>query len=261
MGNGLEPGADRPALADRLSRRRDDAHQPRGRLPGALRPGPRRAATRADRLPAHRTGAAGAAGANPPRQVLRHARDPDQPASGGGGRPGGAGTLGGRLDHRLEPLGHRHARGAHDALHDAAAPAAQGGLRHRRARQERAAAGRTRCRGGARGDHPHDHNLARAAATVSDLGPGCGDEPARAATDRGRRSGVLLRSPQPVAARHEREHQRAFAPVLPEGHRSQHARCRRPRGRGGCPQRQAAQDAWREDTGRGAGPSPAIQSH
>src|SRR5690349_10196199 len=37
----------------------DDAHRPRGRPPGAPRPGSRRAALRADRPPAHRTGAAG----------------------------------------------------------------------------------------------------------------------------------------------------------------------------------------------------------
>ena len=30
---------------------------------------------------------------------------------------------------------------------------------------------------------------------------------------------LLLRPPQPLAARHEREHQRAAAPVLPQGHR------------------------------------------
>jgi IS30 family transposase len=38
--------------------------------------------------------------------------------------------------------------------------------------------------------------------------------------------GVLLRSAQPVAARHEREHQRAAAAVLPEGHRPERARRR-----------------------------------
>ena len=75
MGYGVEPAADRRAPAARLPGRRGDADQPRGHLPGALRPGPRRAAARADRVPAHRPGAAGAAGAHARTgQVLRHAR-------------------------------------------------------------------------------------------------------------------------------------------------------------------------------------------
>ena len=55
---------------------------------------------------------------------LRHPRGPDQRAPGGGGRPGGAGALGGRPHPRAGQLGDRHAGGAHDAVHDAAAPAA-----------------------------------------------------------------------------------------------------------------------------------------
>ena len=63
-----------------------DADQPRGHLPGALRPGPRGAAARADRLPADRPGPAGAAGAHARAgQVLRHPGGDDQPAPGGGG--------------------------------------------------------------------------------------------------------------------------------------------------------------------------------
>jgi IS30 family transposase len=58
--------------------------------------------------------------------------------------------------------------------------------------------------------------LPRAAAPITDLGSGRRDGPARAAADRHRPAGVLLRSAQPVAARHQREHQRAAAPVLPE---------------------------------------------
>ena len=51
---------------------------------------------------------------------------------------------------------------------------------------------------------------------------------------------------QPLAARHEREHQRAAAPVLPERHRSQRAQRGRPRGRGDRPQRQARKTlGWR----------------
>src|SRR3954451_10645170 len=43
LGYGVEPAADCRALAARLPRRRGHAHQPRGDLPSALRPGPRRA--------------------------------------------------------------------------------------------------------------------------------------------------------------------------------------------------------------------------
>ena len=66
------------------------------------------------------------------------------------------------------------------------------------------------------------------AAAVADLGPGGGDGAAWAAADRHRRGGLLLRSAQPVAARHGREHQRSAAAVLPERHRPERARRRRP---------------------------------
>ena len=56
---------------------------------------------------------------------------------------------------------------------------------------------------------------------------------------------------QPLAARHEREHQRAAAAVLPEGHRPQRAQRRGPRRRGDRPQQQAAKDPGLENTGRG----------
>ena len=61
--------------------------------------------------------------------------------------------------------------------------------------------------------------VARAAAPLADLGPGRRDGRARPASNRQRRSGVLLRPAEPLAARHQREHQRAAAPVLPQGHR------------------------------------------
>src|SRR3954464_3027609 len=66
VGQGVEPGANLPAPADRLPWRRDHAHQPRGDLSGALRAGARGAAARVDGLPADRAGAARAAGAQPP---------------------------------------------------------------------------------------------------------------------------------------------------------------------------------------------------
>ena len=97
MGQGMEPGADCPALADRLSGRRDDAHQPRSHLSGAVRPRPRSAAPRTDGLLANRAGVANAEGARTQaRQGLCLAGDHDQRASGRSGRPGGAGALGRR---------------------------------------------------------------------------------------------------------------------------------------------------------------------
>ena len=130
LGQGVEPAADRPAPAARFFRRRNHAHQPRGDLSGALRPGPGCAEARADGLPAHGTRAAGAAGAHARAgQVVCHSRGAHQRAPGGSRRPRCAGPLGGRPDPGPEPLGHRHACGAHDAVHDAAPPAADGGPR------------------------------------------------------------------------------------------------------------------------------------
>ena len=105
--------------------------------PGPVCPGPRRAAARADGVPAHRPGAARPPGTHPrPRQEVRDARDPDQPAARGGGGPGGARALGGRPDHGAGQLGDRHPGRAHDPVHDAAAPAPDGGPRQRSPGQE-----------------------------------------------------------------------------------------------------------------------------
>ena len=52
---------DRRPVADGVRRRSDDAGEPRDDLPGPVRAGPRRAASRAGPLPAHRTGQAAAA--------------------------------------------------------------------------------------------------------------------------------------------------------------------------------------------------------
>ena len=54
---------------------------------------------------------------------------------------------------------------------------------------------------------------------------------------------ILLRSAQPMAARHQREHQRTAAPILPQRHRSQHAQRRGDCRRSGHPQLAAPQDA------------------
>src|SRR3954465_1797053 len=113
------------------------------------------------------------------------------------------------------------------------------------------ALGRARSGGGARCDRAHDHDLTRAAPTVADVGSGSGDGPARPTPDRGWRGGLRLRSPQPVAARHEREHQRAAAAVLSKGHRPQRAQRRGPCRRGCGPQWPATQNLGLENTGRG----------
>ena len=112
----------------------------------------------------------------------------------------------------------RHPGGAHDPVHDAGA-----------------AAGR-QVRGGVRGrGHAGDRGAAGRAAPVADLGPGQGDEPAPA--DRGRRGlrDLLLRPALALAAGQQREHQRAAAPVLPQGQRPvrAHARSGWPRSRTG----------------------------
>src|SRR4051794_19877549 len=64
-----------------------------------------------------------------------------------------------------------------------------------------------------------------------------------------------------MAAWHEREHQRAAAPVLSKGHRPQRAQRRGPGSRGDRPQQQAAKDPGLENTGRGSGPVPPNNSY
>jgi transposase, IS30 family len=106
-----------------------------------------------------------------------------------------------------------------------------------------------------------DHHPTRTTATIADVGSGGGDEPARPPADRRRASCLLLRPAQPLAARHEREHQRAAASVLSKGHRPHRAQRRRPCGRGDHPQQQAAKDPGLENTGRGTGPVSPNNSH
>lgn len=65
MGQGLEPGADRPTLADRLPGRQDDAHQPRSHLSSPLRSGSGSATPRTVGLLANGARAAGPQGPRP----------------------------------------------------------------------------------------------------------------------------------------------------------------------------------------------------
>ena len=102
--------------------------------------------------------------------------------------------------------------------------------------------------------------LPGAAAPVADLGPGRGDGPARPAAHRHRPRDLLLRPAQPLAARHEREHQRPAAPVLPQGHRPEPPQPRRPRRRRRRAQRPPPQDTRLEDPSRGPRRVPILRS-
>ena len=79
----------------------------------------------------------------------------------------------------------------------------------------RAARGNQR-RAGLRSAQDEHRHAARPATPLAHLGSGKGDGSAPTVQRRDRRRGVLLRSPQSVAARVQREHQRPPAPVLPE---------------------------------------------
>ena len=192
---------------------------PRGDLPGAVRPGPRRAAPRADRVPAHRTGAARAPGPDPrARQGVRHRRGADQPAARRGRRPGRSRALGGRPDPRRR-TGPRSAPwssappGSRCCCTCPAWPATTARVKN----------------GPPSAGHGAEAVRDAIAATITTLpeqlrrsltwDQGAETGPARPAADRHRPAGVLLRPAQPLAARHQREHQRAAAPVLPQGHR------------------------------------------
>src|SRR5579859_4725615 len=59
-----------------------------------------------------------------------------------------------------------------------------------------------------------------------------------------------------MAARHQREHQRAAPPVLPERNRPRETHRRGSRGRRRHAQQPAAEDAWLADTGRGPQRAP-----
>src|ERR1035437_7058019 len=112
-----------------------------------------------------------------------------------------------------------------------------------RDRQERGAPPLPRVPGGGASPEPgppsqscETRRLSAVAAggAVVDLGPGQRDGAARAVHDRYRPADLHLRSTQPVAARHEREHERPPPPVLPKGHqprRGQPGRTRRRRRR------------------------------
>ena len=69
------------------------------------------------------------------------------------------------------------------------------------------------------GPHRHAGTTTCPAAPHADLGSGQGTSDAPADQRADRHSGVLLRRPLAVAARFQREHERAAARLLPQGHR------------------------------------------
>ena len=96
-----QPRADRPPAARGLPRRSGDAGVARDDLPVAVRAGPRSAAPGADRLSAHRPGAARPRAAPGRRDGSGHGQHLRAARRGRG--PGGARALGGRPDHRQRP--------------------------------------------------------------------------------------------------------------------------------------------------------------
>ena len=128
MGTSMESRTDREPAADRLPRRHLHAHQPRSDLPSTVRAGPRCTSSRVDRLPAHGKSAARTPAARTgARQVLRDAGHPHQRAACVGVGSGCAWSLRGRPHPGARQLGDRHAGGADDAIHDAAASATSTG--------------------------------------------------------------------------------------------------------------------------------------
>jgi transposase, IS30 family len=73
-------------------------------------------------------------------------------------------------------------------------------------------------RAGPPGHEQEDPVIAHRAAAQHHLGPGQGDGRAPQVHCLDWRADLLLRSEQPLAARHQREHQRPVASVLPQGH-------------------------------------------
>jgi len=76
-----------------------------------------------------------------------------------------------------------------------------------------------------------------------------------------RSGGLLLRSAEPVAARDEREHERAAAAVLPEGDRPRCAWGNRVGCGGVGAQHAAEEDLGLADTSRSDGGAPAVDTH
>ena len=143
----------------------------------------------------------------------------DQRAAGRGRRPGRARPLGRRPHHRAEQLGDRHPGRANDPIHHAAAPAARW----------KATAIEPRVKNGPRSaghgaeavrDAIAAHDRRPCPSSCADRSPGIKDaELAQHAqlTNRHRAGDLLLRPTQPMAARHQREHQWLLRQYFPKG--------------------------------------------
>ncbi len=191
--------ADLPLPHKNPSRRARHAGLHRDGLPSPVRrparPPPRQAPHRAD--PPQET----APGCPVTQQDQEHDIDPSQ--AGRGQRPKNCRSLGGRPHHRTGTgFGDRDPRRADDTLRPAHPPA----------RRLESTAGPQR--------HRHaDRPPTRPATEDTHLGPGPRAHTPR--RDRGlhRLPHLLLRTTQPLATRHEREHERPPAAVLSQEHR------------------------------------------
>ena len=137
-------------------------------------------------------------------------------------------------------------------------PAPRRRLRRHRPHQERPRPGRLRRRSHERRARSIDDHPARAAAPIIDLGPRQRTLRPRGVHRRDRHTGLLLRPPQPLAARHQREHQRAAAPILPQRHRPVPLDRARPPSRRPHPQHPAAQNPRLAHTRRSPQRTPTL---
>ena len=207
-------------------------------LPGHLRPGQRRTEKGRHQGPEERARPTPAARADGLAQApFPRTHDHDRRAARRSRGPGDTRSLGRRPDlQRGQQKRDRHARGTLDTVHDPPAPA-------RRARRQTRPAGR----------HPENAIPAQAPEELADLGPGKRARPAQTHLDHVGHAGVFLRPAFTLAARHQREHQRAPAPILPQGHRPERIPRGPPRrGRRGtqrpAPQNTRLQETIRENT-------------
>ena len=166
----------------------------------------------------NREGSAGPACSDTAEGVgARNTRRDDQRTTRRSRRPISPGPLGGRPDHRAEALRDRNRRGAHDQVHDADSFAPRGRLRHDPENEERAALGWLRSSDDEERALRLDGVAARPAGPIPHLGPRKRALRPRDVHRRDRHPSVLRRPPQPMATRHQREHQRTAAPILPKG--------------------------------------------
>ena len=98
--------------------------------------------------------------------------------------------------------------------------------------------------------HQQDADAARTAAQQPGMGPGPRTRPAYTRVRRARHAGALPRPPRPLAARHQREHQRLAAPALPQGNRPARTHRGTPRRSRHGTQRQAPQAPGPHETQR-----------